>query len=222
MSVVGIVLAAGAGTRYGHPKALATDADGRGWIARAVETLTDAGCAPVLVVLGARHDEATALVPAAATIVVAADWSEGLSASVRAGLAVAAETAATAALMVPVDVPELPASACIRVSADASAETLRQAAYGGEVGHPALIGRAHWSALAAELAGDRGAGGYLRAHGAALVECGDLWHGRDVDAPPPSPSACRPAPAGTTGGSRGRVRGWAGPSPSLLAPDPAV
>ena len=40
MSVVGIVLAAGAGTRYGHPKALATDADGA-----AAEVVSEQGLA---------------------------------------------------------------------------------------------------------------------------------------------------------------------------------
>ncbi len=183
MSVCGIVLGAGVGTRYGYPKGLVIGADGTAWVARAVQALTAAGCTPIFVVLGARHDEVAELVPDAATIVVAADWSEGLSASVRAGLAAAEESAAAAALVIPVDVPELEASACIRVMAEASPDSLRQATYRSEVGHPVLIGRAHWEVLAAALIGDRGAGGYLRAHGADTIECGDLWHGRDVDTP---------------------------------------
>ena len=181
MTVCGIVLAAGAGTRYGGPKALARDTDGTPWVARAVDTLVAAGCAPVIVVLGARRDAAAALVPRMARIVAAPEWAEGLSASVRAGLAAASATSATAALIVPVDLPDLTASACARVMASPTADTLRQAVYDGEIGHPALIGRDHWETLAAQVSGDRGAGAYLRAHGATPVECGDLWHGRDID-----------------------------------------
>jgi len=183
MTVCGIVLAAGAGTRYGQPKALARDADGVPWVARVVDTLVAAGCAPVFVMLGAQRAEAAALVPAAAMIVGVADWADGLSASVRAGLGAASTTTATGALVVPVDVPEVATSACRRVMARAGSapDALVQATYAGAVGHPVLIGRAFWRSLAEQVRGDRGAGPYLRAHGALAVECGDLWHGRDVD-----------------------------------------
>lgn len=187
MSVCGIVLAAGAGSRYGHPKALAVRTDGTAWVAHAVRALAASGCDPILVVVGACRDEVTALVPESATIVVAKDWADGLSASVRAGLAAAAKTHAAAALVVPVDMPELPASACNRVKDQASADSLRQATYGGEAGHPALLGRSHWDDLARTLTGDRGAGTYLREHGVDNIECGDLWHGRDVDRAEASP-----------------------------------
>lgn len=181
MTVCGIVLAAGAGTRYGRPKALARDDEGTPWVARAVDTLSRAGCAPVFVVLGARRHDAAELVPPAATIVEATQWADGLSASVRAGLDAASATAATAALIVPVDVPELTASACARVMAVSAPDVVRQAVYAGQAGHPVLIGRAHWPQLSRQLHGDRGARSYVRAHGATPVECGDLWHGRDVD-----------------------------------------
>ncbi|MGB4778801.1 nucleotidyltransferase family protein, partial [Microbacterium sp.] len=111
LGVCGIVLAAGAGTRYGGPKALARDDDGIPWVVRAVTTLREAGCAPVIVCLGAARAQAASLVPAEATIVEVPEWAEGLSASVRAGLRAAAACDATAALVIPVDVPGLPASA---------------------------------------------------------------------------------------------------------------
>lgn len=186
MTVCAIVLAAGAGVRFGGPKGLARDADGRPWVATAVRTLREAGCDPVIVVAGADADAVGALVPLGAVLVTAPDWADGLSASVRAGLSAAADTAAQSALLVPVDVPDLPASACLRVleAADAApvaTAALAQATYDGAPGHPALIGRAHWPAVSAAVTGDRGAGPYLRAHGALEIECGDLWHGRDVD-----------------------------------------
>lgn len=182
-AVCGVVLAAGAGTRFGGPKALARTADGEPWLARAVHTLRAAGCDPVVVVVGAAAEEAATLAPPDAVVVRVAQWSIGLSASVRAGLSAAAESDAVAALVVPVDVPDLPASACRRVMRSATSHALRQATYLGAPGHPVLIGRAHADAVAAHVVGDRGAGGYLSTHGAELVECADLWHGRDRDTP---------------------------------------
>jgi hypothetical protein len=44
-----------------------------------------------------------------------------------------------------------------------------------------VLGRDHWAAVAAETDGDRGARGYLATHDVAVVECGDLATGRDVD-----------------------------------------
>ena len=105
---MGVVLAAGAGTRFGGPKALARTPDGEPWIARAVTTLTESGCREVVVVLGARADEARPLVPETATVVVAADWAEGLSASLRAALRSLDGTATDRAVVIPVDTPGPP------------------------------------------------------------------------------------------------------------------
>jgi CTP:molybdopterin cytidylyltransferase MocA len=63
---------------------------------------------------------------------------------------------------------------------------LRQATFGGRPGHPVVIGRSHWPALAAHLAvqeaRDAGAREYLVAHGVTELECSDLGSGDDVDA----------------------------------------
>jgi CTP:molybdopterin cytidylyltransferase MocA len=72
--VCGLVLAAGAGTRFGGPKALAREPDGTPWIALAVRMLRAAGCDPVLIALGASADEARPLVPAGAQVVIVPDW----------------------------------------------------------------------------------------------------------------------------------------------------
>ena len=57
--VAGVVLAAGAGTRLGQPKALVR-VRGELLLDRAVQTLRAAGCDPVVVVLGAGAPEALA------------------------------------------------------------------------------------------------------------------------------------------------------------------
>lgn len=181
--VAGLVLAAGAGTRAGGPKALRRDADGMPWLHRAVAALREGGCDSVLVVLGAEAPAAHVLVPDAASIVVAEDWAEGLSASLRAGLA-AAPRDAIAAVVTLVDLPALPASAVERLlAAPLGPATLRRATYAGLPGHPVVIGRDHWVAAAASADGDRGAGRYLKDQGVELVELSGLWDGADDDEP---------------------------------------
>src|SRR5262249_9228484 len=82
--IAALLLAAGAGRRYGMPKAFV---DGGAWLRRWVTTLTDGGCDLVLVVVGARADEVLPLVPDHAGAVLAENWAEGMGASLRAGLA---------------------------------------------------------------------------------------------------------------------------------------
>jgi CTP:molybdopterin cytidylyltransferase MocA len=59
MSVAGIVLAAGEGTRFGGPKALARDGE-RSWLEIAIAVLLEGGCRPVVAVLGAAAEAARA------------------------------------------------------------------------------------------------------------------------------------------------------------------
>jgi CTP:molybdopterin cytidylyltransferase MocA len=173
----GLLLAAGAGTRMGTPKALVP-----GWLAGAVDVLRDGGCVDVTVVLGAAADEARNLLPAGVHHVVAEDWERGMSRSLSAGLVALAGTDATAALLHQVDLPDVGAEVVRRVvAAGDGSDVLARATYDSRPGHPVLIGREHWSGVVESAAGDEGARGYLRRHGAAAVECGDLATGRDVD-----------------------------------------
>lgn len=175
------MLAAGAGARAGGPKALRRDADGVPWLHLAVAALRDGGCDPVLVVLGAEADAARALLPDGAGVVVADDWADGLSASLKAGLRALDADAAVVTL---VDLHGLPAEAVAHILASpVEATTLRRATYAGRPGHPVLLGRDHWTAAAASAEGDRGAGRYLKAQGAELVELSGLWDGEDDDDP---------------------------------------
>jgi len=179
----GLVLAAGAGSRMGMPKALVRGDDGEAWVARAVGVLRDGGCADVTVVLGAAAAEASALVPDGIGVVVAEDWASGLSASLRSGLTAVAGTDATAAVVHLVDLPDVTADVVRRVIAvGAKPEVLARATYDGRPGHPVLIGRDHWPAITGAVAGDEGAKRYLAERPTALVECGDLASGTDVDA----------------------------------------
>jgi CTP:molybdopterin cytidylyltransferase MocA len=186
--ILGLVLAAGEGRRMGMPKALVRGVDGVPWSVLAVRTLLTAGCDAVLVVLGAEADAARALLPddSRVRVVVARAWAGGLGSSLRAGLLAAAEDTdeADALLVTLVDLPGLPVVAVDRVIGDdPGRSSLRRAVFDDRPGHPVLIGRDHWDALAGSLSGDRGAGAYLTKAGARPVQCEDLWDGEDRDAP---------------------------------------
>ena len=173
-TVAGVLLAAGAGTRYGMPKVLADDGD---WLRACVSALADGGCGDVVVVLGA----AVVDVPAPARAVVAPDWADGLSASVRAGLrAVEADYAVEHT----VDTPDVGADVVRRVLAAArsSASGLARARYGDRPGHPVVIVRRHWPDLLDGLRGDQGARGFLVGRtDVIVVDCADLASGADID-----------------------------------------
>ena len=180
----GLLLAAGAGRRMGMPKALVRDESGEPWLLRGVETLRGGGCQEVTVVLGAAADEAAALLDGAGVdVVVAADWAEGMGASLRAGLA-SLDAGVEAVLVSLVDLPDVSADVVSRVL-DAAVDNgvLRRAAYDGRPGHPVLLGRAHWPGVTAAATGDRGARDYLAESAVTLVECGDLATGQDRDTP---------------------------------------
>ena len=189
MTVHGLLLAAGAGSRMGTPKALVTDPGGVPWLTRGVEVLLDGGCDAATVVLGAAVDEALALLPAGpVATVVAGDWSDGMSASLRAGLASVAEGSADTVVVTLVDLPDVGPDVVRRVvGTGAGPDALARATYDRRPGHPVVIGRKHWAGVIESLVGDSGARGYLASHDVVLVECGDLATGRDVDAPPETP-----------------------------------
>ena len=104
--VVGVLLAAGAGLRYGKPKVLV-----EGWLETAVGALRDGGCVDVILVLGAAQVAA----PPGVTAITAPQWHEGLSASVRTGLAQAERMHADYAVLHVVDTPDVGAAVVARV-----------------------------------------------------------------------------------------------------------
>jgi CTP:molybdopterin cytidylyltransferase MocA len=175
--VGGIVLAAGAGTRFGMPKVLASE--GR-WLRNAVAALRDGGCDDIVVVLGAAAID----VPAPARPVVADDWAEGMSASLRAGISALEAGPADYAVVLTVDTPDVGADAVRRVldAAQASRSGIARARYGRRPGHPVVIGRRHWTELVETLHGDEGARSFLRSRGdVVLLDCADLATGADID-----------------------------------------
>lgn len=186
----GLLLAAGAGRRYGQPKGTVTGTDGP-WVVGAARALLDGGCADVLVVTGAQAEDVEALVAGidGVTTTRCGTWEQGMGESLRAGLtalAVRGRSIPLQALVHLVDLPDVGPQVITRVLTDAGAgpEALARAAYRGRPGHPVLLGRDHWEGVLGQARGDAGARAYLRSAAPLLVECGDLAEGADVDEPP--------------------------------------
>jgi CTP:molybdopterin cytidylyltransferase MocA len=182
-SVFGLLLAAGEGRRLGRPKALVEDREGSTWVERSVAALRDGGVSDVYVVVGAAHAEVARAVPAGCRVVDAADWAEGMGASLHAGLAAVSDEQADAdaVLVMLVDTPGVGSDVVRRLSSGSGPDVLARAAYGSQPGHPVLIGRHHWGGVLEVARGDRGARDYLRAHSVTLVQCADIGTGDDVD-----------------------------------------
>lgn len=163
----------------GFPKSLAVDADGRPWTSLATDVLRSAGCSRVCVILGARASEARRLLAGDIESIIVTNWAEGVSASIRAGLAAAT---GEAVLLTLGDLPSMPTTVAVRTAGlEIGPSSLRQAFFLGNPGHPVLIGRDHWEPMSANVRGDLGGRAYLTAHNVEEVECGDLWDGADVD-----------------------------------------
>ncbi|SCF07017.1 nicotine blue oxidoreductase [Micromonospora haikouensis] len=176
--VAGLVLAAGAGRRYGGPKAPV-------FLGQALRALQGGGCAPLIAILGAGARQARSAVDLAGVHVVDNPlWSEGMASSLRLGLkTVAGLPRITAVCVHLVDMPGVTAAAVARLRAHTHPGCLVRACYDGEPGHPVLLGRDHWAAVAATARGDQGARAYLRlrADQVSFVECVDVAAGYDID-----------------------------------------
>ncbi len=181
-NVVGVLLAAGSGSRLGRPKALVV-VRGQSLVARGVALLLDGGAHPVLVVTGAAE---LADPPGPGVISVRnPDWATGMGSSLAAGLA-AVPPEGAAAVIALADQPLVgPESVRRLIAAYASGARVAVACYEGRPRNPVLIGREHWPAVVALATGDVGARPFLRAHPDLVthVECGDVGRPDDIDSP---------------------------------------
>lgn len=181
-----IVLAAGMSVRFGAPKLLAP-LDGRPLIHAALAAAFAAPARGVTVVTGGHAPAVTAAVEAFGRplrVVHAPDHGEGLSASLKAGIAaLPADTAGVFVFLA--DMPWIPARVADRLAealdggAQAAAPTFE-----GRRGHPVLLSAALLEPIMA-LTGDHGAGHILSDLGErlALIPVADDGVVRDVDHP---------------------------------------
>ena len=178
MTVAGLVLAAGSGSRLGTPKAL-VELGGERLVDRAVRVMADGGCAPIVVVSGAAAFEV-----AGADVVANPDWATGMGSSLRVGLAALAGSEADAVVVSLVDQPGIGPEVVARViEAFEAGAVVATATYDGQRRNPVLLARGTWAEVARLAEGDAGARPYLAAHPAEVraVPCDDLGSADDID-----------------------------------------
>ncbi len=182
--VAAVVLAAGASSRFGRPKALA-QLWGRPLLQHTLDAVQAAGPAEVVVVLGGDADEIRhALEWHSESVVRNPSPDDGLSSSLRIGLA-SLGSASEAALIFLGDQPTVQAGAVASLLAVFVTPTrpIAMPLYANGGGpNPLLIHRSAWP-LALEARGDRGLGPVLREHPDLITEVHVAGSNPDVDTP---------------------------------------
>jgi molybdenum cofactor cytidylyltransferase len=169
--IAAVVLAAGASTRLGEPKQLVMIA-GETLLERAVRAAREAGCSPVVVVLGASEEEIVARCDLDdAFVLVNEFWNEGMASSIRVG--VGAVQDADGVVLMTCDQPAVTAG---HLRALMATGQVTASAYAGRRGVPAYFPATAFSTLMA-LQGDAGARDLLRGAPAIELVGGEL----DVD-----------------------------------------
>lgn len=192
---VALVLAAGAASRFGSPKALA-ELEGRPLLQHVLDAAAGLGLAGVVLVLGHDADAIEAAVdPRGAAVVRNPHPEAGLASSLRIGLAAVSEGDAGAsaeprarveAVLVLLGDQPLVRPAVVGALLDATVPAGRSivvpayAAGGGS--NPALLLRPAWP-LARDLEGDRGMGPVIAAHPELVVRVPVDGDNPDVDTP---------------------------------------
>jgi nicotine blue oxidoreductase len=184
--VAGIVLAAGAGSRFGGPKALLRLGDTT-LVERAVATLLAGGCrTPVHVVLGKRLG---APLPQIAGMQASWNltWREGIGSSLRHALDTVEQLREVAAAVVLlVDQPGIRSAAVERlITTYREGAVVAVATYAGRRGHPVLLCRSTWAGVRALAAGESGARAFMSRHPELVTEvaCDDVGTDDDIDTP---------------------------------------
>jgi CTP:molybdopterin cytidylyltransferase MocA len=181
--VSAILLAAGAGSRFGGGKLLAKLGE-QSLLEAALENLRDAPVDEIIAVLGADAERLREVCERyGARTIENEEWERGQSTSVLAGLRACGEGMRAAVVLLG-DQPFIGAEAVERLVAafEVGAE-IAVATYGGKRRNPVLFSREMWPLLDAELAGDEGARSVLRRHPdlVAEVPCDGVGDPTDVD-----------------------------------------
>ena len=183
MRIVGILLAAGRGSRFGGPKLLTPLADGTPLGVAAARRLCSAVPEVVAVVHPADRELAQALASAGAQLVECAEAEAGMGVSLAAGVGATAD--ADGWVIALADMPYIGVDsigALVQALVDGAA--LVAPCYRGQRGHPVGFSAEFGPALRA-LQGDRGARDLLARHADRLqcLEVDDPGILRDVDTP---------------------------------------
>jgi Uncharacterized MobA-related protein len=182
--VTAVVLAAGAGTRFGGRKLLAP-IGGRPVLQHVLDALASAGIGDVVVVLGEDLDTIEAAMAwRSERRVRNPDPGQGLSSSLRIGLGAVGDDA-QAALITLGDQPLVPVAA-IRALLDAPADSARPVVvpvYPDDRGRNPVLLRRPAFGLGAEAKGDHGLGPVLAAHPELVAAVAVTGANPDLDTP---------------------------------------
>ncbi|MFD1644576.1 nucleotidyltransferase family protein [Haloarchaeobius litoreus] len=184
--VVGILLAAGTGSRFDDEQKLLADLDGEPLVRHAARTLLDADLDGVVAVLGHERERVAAALPPEVDTVHNPDYVEGQATTVSRGARAAAERGATAAVFALGDMPCVaPGTVDALVAAYRSRDPGTDAdivvpTYDGRRGNPVLFGAAHFAALQ-DVSGDTGGRALFDVHPVERVAVDDPGIHRDVD-----------------------------------------
>ncbi|MCE3026587.1 nucleotidyltransferase family protein [Salinicola sp. DM10] len=183
--LVGLVMAAGVGRRFGSDKRRQPLADGRTLLATTVAAAAAAYPRHYVVLRPGEAPAALGLAPDT-PLLSAPAAAHGLGASLgdafRQLLVCAPD--ATAAAVILGDMPWLNAASCVRLNARASTTAIVIPHHAGQRGHPVIFGRRWWPELA-QLKTGEGARDVATRHRHAVVtlELDDSGIWRDVDRP---------------------------------------
>jgi molybdenum cofactor cytidylyltransferase len=175
----GLVLAAGAGRRFGGAKQLA-ELDGRPLLEHSIRAMVASPVGRVVVVLGSGAEDVMDRVDLhGAEPFVCQRWDEGQSASIACGLAELSDCEAVVVTLG--DQPRLSPDAIRRVlAARGNGAVAVRATYWGAPGHPVLLERELLERMR-DVSGDHGARNLLLSVTTREVPCEDLGGGEDVD-----------------------------------------
>jgi len=151
-----VILAAGSSSRLGQPKQL-IEIGGETLLERTVRAAEDAGCWPVVVVLGAEARRVMSQCPLrSVALIVNPAWQEGMASSLRLG--VAAVSSWDGVVVLTCDQPAVTAA---HIQALAASGDVAASGYGNRRGVPAYFPAASFPGLE-RLTGDSGARDLLR------------------------------------------------------------
>jgi len=183
-TVVGVVLAAGTGSRFDDGNKLLAEWEGRPLVGHAARTLVASSLDRVVVVVGYEGDRVrTAVDGLGVTVVRNPAYERGQATSLRRGLSVAREAGADAVLFALGDMPAVDVATVDRLLAAyrAGVGDALAAAHDGRRGNPVLFDRRHFDALAAVDGDTGGRRIFLDADRSALVESDDPGVLLDID-----------------------------------------
>jgi molybdenum cofactor cytidylyltransferase len=184
LNAAAVVLAAGASQRLGQPKQLILW-EGESLLRRSARFALEAGCFPVVAVLGFEAESiGAALAGLPIEAVVNPKWSSGMGSSLACGVAAArrARPEMDALLLLVCDQPRLTANHLRHLLARHAAgqAAITASAYAGRSGAPAVFASSLLSKLE-QIEGDRGARDLILRHGAQTVDWPD--GACDIDLP---------------------------------------